>query len=114
MRSLYWPPGWLPIIVLPLLLGGCAEWAARWVVDSAALYESGRAYVQEIHDQRRFIRSACRASLVREIDNLIVADDEAALRKVLASNYPPLVSLGLIAEARDDPGGLLSHVPGCT
>ncbi len=105
---------WKPIIlVLPLLLGGCADWAARWIVDSAALYESGRAYVVEIHDQRRFIRAACRASLVREIDKMIKADDESALREMLARNYPDLVTVDIIKKARADQGGVLAHAPGC-
>ncbi len=102
------------IIIAPLmLLGGCAEWMARLSVDSAALYEASRAYVTEIHDLRRFIRSECRASLVREIDDLVEAGDEAALREILVKNYPGLVTVDIIAEARADPRGVLAHAPGC-
>jgi hypothetical protein len=82
-------------------------------VDAAALYEAARAYTVEVHDLRRFIRAECRASLVREIDDLVEAGDEAALRAMLASNYPGLVTVDIIAEARADPGGVLAHAPGC-
>ena len=105
------PFGTIP--ALPLLLGGCAEWAARWAVDSAALYESGRAYVEEVHQLRQFIRSECKASLVREIDALVEVGDEPALRAMLASNYPGLVTVDTIAEVRADPGGILATAPGC-
>lgn len=106
--------GYIPIYIgISLLLGGCAEWLARASIDSAALYEAGRSYVEEIHDLRRFIRSACRASMVREIDNLIEAGDETALREMLAEHYPRLVTVDTIAEVRADPGGILAHAPGC-
>ena len=110
MRRLIYIP---PFLVLALLLGGCADWAARWLVDSAALYEAARAYVVENNDQRRFIRAECKASLVREIDTMVVAGDEPALRKMLAGHYPDLVTVDIIKKARADPGGALADAPGC-
>ena len=32
---------------------------------------------------------------------------------MLASNYPRLVTVALIAQDREDPGGILSKPPGC-
>ena len=108
MRRLVYIP-----VILVLFLGGCAEWAARLMEDAAYLHQSGRAYVFETHDLRRFIREECKASLVREIDTLKLSGDEAALRQMLAANYPGLVTTSIIDEARENPSSILAEAPGC-
>ena len=101
------------VILASLLLGGCAESLARLVTDATYLHEAASAYVREVHGTRQFIRQECRASLVREIEGLKRAGDEEALRKMLAENYPALVTIDVLKAARDDPAGILSKAPGC-
>ena len=103
----------LPVVLLPLLLGGCAEWVARWMDDLAYLHYSGRAYVMETHDLRRWIRTECRASLVREIEQAKLDGDEASIRTLLAGHYPGLVTLDAIRAARGDKANVLAQAPGC-
>ena len=101
------------LILAPLLLGGCAEGLARLVTDASYLHETASAYVRETHNLRQWIRSECRASLVREIEALKRAGDEPALREMLAENYPGLVTIDVLKSARDDPAGILAQAPGC-
>ena len=107
MRSLLY----IPVIGLALALGGCAETGARLLTDATYLHESASAYVREIHDLRRFVRAECRASMVREIDSLREEGDETVLRRMLAANYPGLVTVDIITG--DDLTGVLSSPPGC-
>ena len=111
MRRFVYIPTFL---VLALLLGGCAEWAARLIEDAAYLHQSGRAYVMEIHDLRRDIRRECWASVMREADDLRGnGGDEAAFRAMMASHYPGLVTLDAIRAAREDAADVLAKAPGC-
>ena len=97
-----------PFVVL-LALGGCAEFLARGITDATYLHVTAGTYVREVHGFRQFIRQECRASLVREIEAMKRAGDEAALRKMLAENYPDLVTVGLFKSSE----GILSKAPGC-
>jgi len=81
--------------------------------DAAYLHASGRAFVIESHDLRRFIRAECRASLVRQIEQMKNDGNEEALRKMLASHYPGLVTLNAIRAAREDTADVLAKAPGC-
>lgn len=94
------------IVILPLLLGGCAEFAARAVGNAAYLAESSEDYVREVHDDRRWIRERCR-ELVREQINALIGEgkyDEA--RQLLANQYPSLVTFQLINDLDSDDGPL--------
>jgi len=103
----------MPLILL-LALGACVETAARGIADATYLHQAAGDYVREIHSFRRFIREKCRESLVREIDTLRTKDDEAALRKMLASHYPRLVTIDiLVAATEKDAKSILSKAPGC-
>ena len=82
-------------LVVMLSLSGCVGLAATLLGDANALHQAGRDYVLENHDLRRFIRAECKASLVRQIEALRNDGDEAALREMLAKNYPDLVSIDL-------------------
>ncbi len=102
------------VIALAVLLGGCAETLARVTTDAAYLHEAASEYVREQHQARQNIRQECRASVAREIQQLIEAGDEPALREMLRSAYPPLVTMDIIGRAMDNDGNtFLSEPPGC-
>jgi len=107
----------LGVVLLSLVLigglGGCAQGLAYAITDAVYLHEAAGAYVREVHGLRQFIRKECQASLVREIEALKRAGDESALREMLAENYPELVTVDVLRQARDDPAGILSQAPGC-
>ncbi len=110
MRRLIWKP---LTLLLPLLLGGCTEMAARWLVQVKYAQEAGFQYVHEVHELRRWIRGLCKESLQRSVMEAIKTGDEEALRELLAKHYPGLVTATIIAEASNDPGTILSRAPGC-
>ena len=99
------------LVLAPLLLGGCVgtEFLARAITDATYLHVRAGEYVRDVHNLRRLIRQECEASLIREIEALKRADDEPALRKMLAENYPPLVTVGMFKSSE----GILSDAPGC-
>jgi len=101
------------ILVLVLLLGGCAGQAAKAIAFGTYLEDSAISYVKETHDLRKFVREECRASLVREIEELRQSGSEQDLRVMLASIYPKLVTIEIVTTARDNPGNLLSRPLGC-
>ncbi len=105
------------VIALALLLGGCAEALGRMAADAAYLHGAATGYVREAHQTRQEIRALCRASVARELQQLIVAGDEPALRAALRKAYPPLVTMDIIGSAIKDSGssrtGFLSEPPGC-
>ncbi len=103
---------WIPI-ALALLLTGCAETVAKLAVDASYLHDTASNYVREVHSFRQFIRAECKASLVREIDQVRQERDEAALREVLRRHYPGLVSVDLFMNLRDDPNSILADALGC-
>ncbi len=96
-----------------LLLTSCTGFAVRALTDITYLHEAAGDYVREIHGVRQFIRQECKASLVREIDTLKQNGDEKALRELLAKNYPGLVTVDIVSQARENPEGILSKAPGC-
>ena len=101
-------------ILVALLLGGCADWYARAVMSAATVYQDGVDYRAENNADRRWIRAQCRSSLERQIERAEKNEDtEDSIREVLLTHYPGLVSLDAIADARDDPTGILSHAPIC-
>ncbi len=107
---------WKPIVlVLALLLGGCAEWGARLIEDAAYLHQSGRAYVMEIHDWRRNIRALIWDSIIRDAERVKHGESmaEVEYRIVLCRHYPDLVTVDLIKSAREDTTNVLSRAPGC-
>ena len=102
------------VVALGVLLGGCAETLARVTTDAAYLHEAASEYVREQHQARQNIRQECRSSVAREIQQLIEAGDEPALRAMLRSVYPPLVTMDIVNAALDDSGAsVLSEPPGC-
>ncbi len=103
------------VVIGALLLGGCAETLARVTTDAAYLHESASDYVREIHSQRQAIRLLCRNSVARQVQKMILADDEPALRRMLREVYPSLVTMDLIDTALDDDNGVsaFSVPPGC-
>lgn len=102
-------------IVLALLLTSCVELGARMITDATYLAESAEAFVREVHDDRRFIRSTCREMLRAEVMQLQGEGRYAEARELLAKNYPALVTFQ-IAEGieADDPYRLLNHPWPCT
>ncbi len=100
-------------IGLALVLGGCAETIARAAVDAAYLHDAASDYVRETHVLRQAIRKACRASVERDIQRLIEAGEEAALRSMLRDVYPPLVTMDIIDSALEGRSSILSEPPGC-
>ena len=103
------------VILAPLLLGGCVggEFLARALTDAAYLQGVAGEYTREIHALRQLIRQECKASLMREVETLRKAGDEAALRELLAKSYPDLVTVGVVKAAGGDGEGALSRAPGC-
>ncbi len=99
------------MILAPLLLGlgGCETLVASAITDVTTLHERARAYAGDIYGLRRFIRQECRASLVREIEALKREGNESALRELLASQYPDLVTVGIFKSSE----GILAQAPGC-
>ncbi len=94
-----------------VLLNGCTGTLVRLVQQGDYLHQAADEYVRDVHDMRRWIRQECRASLQRQINELRKGEDEQGLRAVLARNYPPLVTFDVLADARDDPTGILSKPP---
>ena len=77
------------------LLTGCVGWAARGIVNAEYLATAAENFVKEQHKNRQWIRTECRESLTREIDNLKQTGDEAAVRELLNKHYPDLVVVEL-------------------
>ena len=100
-------------IFLALLLGGCAEWAARAVTNADYLADSAEAWVSENHGDRRWIRETCRAALRAEVAELQKGGKHAEIRALLARQYPTLVTFDLIDQVQDGeaPFGSLINKP---
>lgn len=88
-------------LALALLLSGCAEYIARAVHDADYLADSAEAYVRENHDDRRWVRETCRASLRAEVAELQKKGNHAAVRVLLGKQYPPLVTFDLLDQIQD-------------
>ena len=98
------------VLILPLLLGGCAEWAARLMQDTALAHQLSLAYVLENTGYRQDIRRMCWESLLRQADAMRIAGgDELAFRRMLIANYPGLVTVSTAKEASADAGSVLAH-----
>ena len=89
------------VLALALVLTGCVEWAARAVKDADYVADRTEAYVKENHADRIWIREACRQSLRFEIAELQREGDHAAVRALLAKQYPPLITVDLIQDVLD-------------
>ena len=69
------------VVVATFFLIGCAELGARFVTDAAYLAESSEAFVREVHDDRRWIRTECREMLRAEVEALRRARKFAEARR---------------------------------
>ena len=106
---------WIPVVIAALLLGGCADWAARWMQDAAYLHQAGRALVIEIHDWRRDIRKLIWNSIIRDAERVKQEKpmNEIPYRAMLCRHYPNLMTVNLIRSVREDTTDVLSKAPGC-
>jgi len=95
-----------------LMLGGCAETLARFATDAADLHQATSDYVRENIAARRYVRSECRASLVRQIEALRDEGDEVGIQQVLRDSYPPLVTMDILSKT-DRVSDILSTPPSC-
>ena len=102
---------WIPmILVLPLFLGGCAEWAARLMQDAALAHQLSFEYVMENTGYRQNIRRMCWESVQRQADQIrMEGGDEVTFRRMLIATYPGLVTITTAKEASEDTGSVLSH-----
>ncbi len=104
------------VLVLSLLLSGCgAELAARWMADSAYLYQVGRERIVENHDLRRNIRRLIWESVIRDSERVKEGEamTEEPYRVMLCKKYPDLVTVDLIKAARKSEADVLVKAPGC-
>lgn len=88
------------LLIFPLLLVGCADWAAYGVTEANYLRDSTSSYVHEVHDFRRWVREECRDMLQNEITQLQQNGQFAEARNVLIDSYPSLVTVDLIRDAQ--------------
>ena len=105
----------LPVILAALLLGGCAEIGARWLADSAYLYQVGRDRLVGNHDLRRNLRRLIWESIIRDSERVKEGKPmaEVPYRAMLCKNYPNLVTVDLIKSARKSATDVLVKAPGC-
>ncbi len=89
------------LVISALLLTGCAEWMARMVTNADTLADRTTAYVRESHEDRIWVRATCRQSLRFEIAELQREGNHAAVRALLAKQYPPLITLDVIQGVLD-------------
>ena len=92
----------LPVLISLFLLTGCIEWAARGIMNAEYLATAAENFVREQHETRQWIRVECSDSLKREMDILKQTGDEAAIRELLGSHYPDLVSVELVKAFQSD------------
>ena len=98
------------VLILPLLLSGCAEWGARLMQDAALAHQLSFAYVLENTGYRQGIRRMCWESLLRQADAIRAAGgDELAFRRLLIAAYPGLVTVSTAKEASADASSVLAH-----
>lgn len=97
----------LLVIALPLLLGGC-EVIGRFQQDGIWLHQITRdAAVQNIGFRVR-IRELCWESIRRDAVKMMTkGGNEEAYRMMLASKYPPPLSVSTIRESKVDPASIL-------
>ncbi len=100
-------------LILTLFLTSCVEVGSRLIEDAAYLHQSGRDYVREVHDFRRWVRAECRAILVREVEDLQKSGQYEEARKRLVYVYPDLVTIDMARQSSDDPTGILASPFGC-
>ncbi len=98
------------VLILPLLLGGCAEWGARLMQDAALAHQLSLAYVLENTGYRQGIRRMCWESVLRQADAMRMnGGDELTFRRMLIATYPGLVTVNTAKEASEDAGSVLAH-----
>ena len=102
-------PTYLSAALLALFLAGCNLPALN--TTGTGLQAAGSAYVFENIDARKWVRAECREILNAEITALKAAGKYEEARQLLRDSYPPLVTLGIIADAEEDGvGGVLAQV----
>lgn len=101
------------VLVLLLPLAGCVEAGAKVIEDASYLHQAGRAYVMEVHDARRETRRICWEMLMKEVDQLEQQGKWQEARTRLKANYPPLVTMAIAKQAKEDPLGLTAEPFGC-
>ncbi len=100
-------------VILSLFLTGCAEVSARAIQEAAYLARVADEYVKEQHEIRQWIREECKASLVRQVEDLKRTGDEIAVRDLLAKYYPAPVTITIIKKVRDKSNNLLTNAKIC-
>ncbi len=102
---------YLILVLAIVLLSGCVAAAGRAVTEAGYVAGAASDYVREAHDLRRWIRQQCFDLLKTEIRAL--GDDTEKIRELLVASYPPLVTIGILREAKDDSQSILSTPFGC-
>ena len=100
-------------VILSLFLFGCAEVSARAIQEAAYLARVADDYVKEQHETRQWIRGECKASLVRQVEDLKRTGDEIAVRALLSKYYPAPITIALITKIRNAPNSLLTNAEIC-
>ena len=104
----------LLVVPVVLLLVGCTENLAIAARTGLGLQLAGDAYLFENIAARQWVRAECREILDAELTKLKAAGEYAKARQLLRDNYPPLVGLSIIADAKEgDVADALTVPPGC-
>lgn len=103
----------LPLALLALLTGGCAEFAATAVTDARDIHAAGRAFVFENHEWRREIRRRCRELTIKQADALEEQGDLEGARDALRRAYPQLLTVSMVKQVMDDPENFSAESSGC-
>lgn len=96
-----------------LVLGGCAGTGARVITEGVYLIDAASDYVHENHALRRWVRGKCFELLQQRIKKLDQDGDIDGANELLISSYPPVVTLGIIKNYKNDSSSLLSIPFGC-
>lgn len=105
---------YIPAALLILFLAGCAPNLAGLAASGTKFQQAADAYVFENIDARKWVRAECREILNAEVTALKVAGEYEKARQLLRDSYPPLVTLGMIADAeKAGVAGVLAEPPGC-
>lgn len=100
-------------LVLTLLLGGCAEFAAKLVTNLTDDYDYFRAagfdYIDETIQDRVWVRGQCRMSLQMRVSKLQAEDKWDEADAVLRKRYTPLITQTMWDSRKTDKS-LSTHV----
>lgn len=91
---------WMPIILLPLLLGGCTTAdLAKFLGFGSALSDAAMNYVKtDVIGKRILIRGECWELLQEEVQELREVGKRSEARKLLAQAYVPLTIIQAIED----------------